>query len=133
MKIKRLVTAVIFLLLIGNYLKSVKAQDDTFGPICDDVTVTCAPTETPTETPTPTDLPPGFPSPTPSDTPTLTLTPTETPTPTPTLEPGVSPQESTPSGLPRAGNSSSLYLLTIISSSLVGFGFLNHLLFRFKK
>ena len=79
MTINKLVFAVIFILLSFNYLKNVRAQD-TFGPVCDDITVTCIPTQSPTETP------PVSPTETPAESPT----PTETPSPTPT-------------GLPRAG------------------------------
>ena len=47
------------------------AQEPTFGPICDDITVTCPPSppvgqpETPTDVPPPTDTPIVYPSETP--------------------------------------------------------------------
>lgn len=98
---------IFFLLLWGNIFR-VNAQD-TFGPICDDVTVTCAPTATPTQAPT---TVPG--------TPTATPTPTNTPTLTPTIVPGQGGQPpATPTELPRAGMVENVTYLIIISVLLV--------------
>ena len=112
-----LAKAFLFLFLLTVYITNAKAQD-TFGPICDDVTVTCAPTATPSETPTPTELPPGYPTPTPSD----------TPTPTPTLLAGKGglPDSPTPAELLQAGVSDKLYLTLLFSGTIVIVGLIGH-------
>jgi len=101
MKAIRFITAVFFIILTFNYSDSVKAQD-TFGPTCDGVTVTCVPTNTPT----------AGPSPTPSNTPT----PTDTPSPT------TPPPSPTPTGLPRAGSMGPVNFVFLISSTLIAAG-----------
>src|SRR3989338_2324394 len=129
MRIMGLAKAFLFLFLLTVYITNAKAQD-TFGPICDDVTVTCAPTATPSETPTPTELPPGYPTPTPSDTPTPTptptLTPTETPTPTLLAGKGGLPDSPTPAELLQAGVSDKLYLTLLFSGTIVIVGLIGH-------
>lgn len=130
--ILRITHLLIFFLIIVGFLKTAKAQD-TFGPICDDVTVTCAPTESPTETPTPTELPPGYPTPIPTDTPTETPTPTDTPTPTETPTPttfagrGGQPESPTPTELMRAGAVDNLEYILTISASLITVGFIGQI------
>ena len=93
MAVKNLVISALIVFFGFNFLKNVKAQD-TYGPVCDDVTVPCTPTETPTATPTP----------------TLEATPTETPTETPIPE---------VAELPRAGSMDKLHYLLVISLSLI--------------
>lgn len=90
---------VVFLLTF-SYLSTAKAQD-TFGPICDDVTVTCVPTDTPGAGVNPSPTPESAPSETP------TITPTSTPTPP------------VPTELPRAGTSSPVNQIVIIAMSLI--------------
>ncbi|KKS95566.1 MAG: hypothetical protein UV73_C0016G0012 [Candidatus Gottesmanbacteria bacterium GW2011_GWA2_43_14] len=126
MTLIRLAKALIVLFLLFNYLSGVEAQDDTFGPICDDVTVTCAPTSTPSVTPTPTDMPPGVPSPTPTITLTPTMTPTRTPTVTPVGQGGVN--STPPAELPRAGISENLNFFVLLAVFFVSTGILAKLL-----
>ena len=103
MTLKKFVFYGIFLLLTFNYLKNVKAQD-TFGTVCDDVTVTCAPTATPGDSPTPT-IPP------------------ETPPPT-------DPPPPTPAALPRAGTTDKILIIFAVSASLIAGGLLSRSLLR---
>ena len=120
MIIKRLFTALILLLIVFNYLSKVKAQD-TFGPICDDITVTCVPTATPTVTPT---LAPGAPSSTPIATATP-VTVTVAPSLTPIGQGGV---EEPPEELLRAGISDYQNLFILLAALLVSVGLFGKLL-----
>ena len=92
MAVKNLLVIAVIAFFTFNYLSNVKAQD-TFGPVCDDVTVTCAPTMSPT---------PGSETPTP-------IPSTETPTPIPP----------TPTELPRAGTTENLRNIILISILLI--------------
>lgn len=109
MSVKSVLITTLTLLLTFNYLKNVKAQD-TFGPVCDDVTVTCVPSATPVDSPTPTQTPP------PVDTPT----PTDTPPPTPTA-------------LPRAGITDGINRLLLVALTLILIGTISHLALSSKK
>ena len=124
MTLKRLLKALILLLLIFNYLSKVEAQD-TFGPICDDITVTCVPTETPTVTPT---LAPGQPTSTPAA--TATATPGTTLTVVPSLTPvgqgGVG--EPAPEELLRAGIRNYQNFFILLAALLVSVGLFGKLL-----
>ena len=123
MTVKRLLKALILLLLIFNYLSKVEAQD-TFGPICDDITVTCVPTETPTVTPT---LAPGAPSSTPAA--TVTTIPGTTLTIAPSLTPvGQGGVESPPEELLRAGISDYQNFFILLAALLVSVGLFGKLL-----
>lgn len=125
MNVKRLLTALILLLVIFNYLSNVEAQDDTFGPICDDITVTCVPTETPTVTAT---LAPGAPSSTPAA--TATVIPVTSLTVTPSLTPvgqgGVA--EPPPEELLRAGISDYQNFFILLAALLLSVGLFSKLL-----
>lgn len=121
---KRLLTALILLLATINYLSKVEAED-TFGPICDDITVTCVPTATPTVTPT---LAPGAPSSTPAA--TATVIPVTSLTVTPSLTPvgqgGVG--EPPPEELLRAGVSVYQNFFILLAALLVSIGLFGKLL-----
>ena len=117
MIIKRLITALILLLIVFNYLSGVEAQD-AFGPICDDVTVTCVPTETPTVTPT---SPPGVPSATTVPDSTVTVAPSLTPI-------GQGGVEEPPEELLRAGISDYQNLFILLAVFLVSIGLFGKLL-----
>src|SRR3989338_6740966 len=113
MTLKRLLKAFILLLLVFNYLSKVEAQD-TFGPICDDITVTCVPTEPPTLTPTLTaPAPPGT---------TLTVPPSLTPV----GQGGVA--EPPPEELLRAGISDYQNFFILLAALLVSVGLFGKLL-----
>lgn len=105
MSAKSVIAAIVFILLTFNYLSNVKAQD-TFGPICDDVTVTCIPTQSPT---------PGAATPSP----TITKTPTPVPP--------------TPTELPRAGTTENVRNIILLALSFVFTGSLGHLILSPKK
>ena len=121
MIIKRLFTALILLLIVFNYLSGVEAQD-TFGPICDDITVTCVPTATPTVTPT---LAPGAPSSTPIPT-AIPVTVTVAASLTPVGQGGV--DEPPPEELLRAGISDYQNLFILLAALLVSVGLFGKLL-----
>jgi len=103
------IVLIILALFISLGQNIVAAQEPTFGPICDGVTVTCPP------------------SPSPSIPPIGQTGPTPTPTQTPIAFPSATPVFT---AIPQSGNASVTIGFLIVGALLVGAGHLSLLLLR---